>query len=340
MTKKIAILAPRFYRYGGMPRVVRQIVNRLDHVEDLEFKIFTARTNEESKSLVNCEVIEINTYPYPLLSFFNPLVKRKIFENDLIWTQQPYLNRLALSTDTPVIFTYHSLHRRFAGIANRTSIKDKVESYLTERGTKYIQYADRSVGISEYTKDQLNNLFQCRAVKIPHGGNFVESFGGREVGEFIFCPDEAEETVVQISKEYPVKAIGSGNCETIEYVGNISDSELAELYKKSRFVVTGSGKEGFGITPIEAGFFRTPSVVRAVGGHKETIEDGKTGFLADNSLEFKKKVEELWKNDEKVKEMGNNAFEEFRDKYNWDRSAMLYLEEFNDLLKTDFNFES
>ncbi len=68
----------------------------------------------------------------------------------------------------------------------------------------------------------------------------------------------------------------------VEFLGQVSDEELAKLYKSAKAFLALSKDEDFGITPVEAMLSGTPVIAFNGGGYKETVIDGKTGVLFDN----------------------------------------------------------
>ena len=64
--------------------------------------------------------------------------------------------------------------------------------------------------------------------------------------------------------------------------GTSARSEKAALLSRSWVNLTASSAEGWCLTVMEAAMYRTPSAALAVGGLPESIEDGRTGLLADD----------------------------------------------------------
>lgn len=90
----------------------------------------------------------------------------------------------------------------------------------------------------------------------------------------------------------PLKVFGKGfaNSEaelkkmsglTVEFVGEVDDVELINLYRNAKAYVCSSEYEDFGITPIESMANGTPVIALNQGGLKESIINGKTGVLFD-----------------------------------------------------------
>ena len=64
--------------------------------------------------------------------------------------------------------------------------------------------------------------------------------------------------------------------------GHVSEELKAELLSRSWVNLTASSAEGWCLTVMEAAMYGTPSAALAVGGLPESIEDGRTGLLADD----------------------------------------------------------
>src|SRR3989344_1321084 len=62
---------------------------------------------------------------------------------------------------------------------------------------------------------------------------------------------------------------------------NIDDSNFVKLYNSSRMVITLTKSEPFGLIPLEAMAWAVPIIAINEGGNKETIVDGKTGYLVE-----------------------------------------------------------
>jgi glycosyltransferase involved in cell wall biosynthesis len=64
----------------------------------------------------------------------------------------------------------------------------------------------------------------------------------------------------------------------IEFLGWVTDGEVAELYKHCRALIF-PGEEDFGIVPVEAQASGRPVVAYGKGGALETVIPGTTGLL-------------------------------------------------------------
>jgi glycosyltransferase involved in cell wall biosynthesis len=68
----------------------------------------------------------------------------------------------------------------------------------------------------------------------------------------------------------------------VEFLGSLADENIRELYRQSAAVLL-PGEEDFGIAPVEAQACGRPVVALARGGALETVIDGVTGVLVEES---------------------------------------------------------
>lgn len=65
----------------------------------------------------------------------------------------------------------------------------------------------------------------------------------------------------------------------VEFLGQVTDEQLVDLYKNAKGFLALSKDEDFGITPVEAMSTGTPVIAFNGGGYRETVLQGKTGIL-------------------------------------------------------------
>ncbi len=98
--------------------------------------------------------------------------------------------------------------------------------------------------------------------------------------------------------------------KTVEFVGNVSDSELFKLYQNAKAFLFASVDEEFGIAPVEAMGYGIPVIAYKSGGLIETVEEEVNGYLFDelNEKSLSEKIKQLEKlSPEKYLEMRKNA---------------------------------
>jgi glycosyltransferase involved in cell wall biosynthesis len=69
----------------------------------------------------------------------------------------------------------------------------------------------------------------------------------------------------------------------IELRGHCSPDELLARYRQAWVVASASQREGWGMTVTEAGACGTPSVVTRIPGHRDAVDEGRSGLLADTA---------------------------------------------------------
>ncbi|MGA2967921.1 MAG: glycosyltransferase, partial [Candidatus Levyibacteriota bacterium] len=99
--------------------------------------------------------------------------------------------------------------------------------------------------------------------------------------------------------QLPLKIVGDGADQknlqrmagpTVEFLGNLTDDELAVYYKKCRALIF-PGREDFGLTMAEAQAFGKPVIAFKAGGALDIVEEGLTGeFFAEPTVSSLKGV--------------------------------------------------
>ncbi|HSX40318.1 MAG TPA: glycosyltransferase family 4 protein [Candidatus Saccharimonadales bacterium] len=102
----------------------------------------------------------------------------------------------------------------------------------------------------------------------------------------------------------------------------ISDNQLRDLYRRAKIVVCLARDEPFGLIALEAGSCGVPVIAVNEGGYKETVNEGKTGYLiARNSKILAEKISHLLDNETLRAEMGRNARKVVAENWTWEKSA-------------------
>lgn len=121
----------------------------------------------------------------------------------------------------------------------------------------------------------------------------------------------------------------------IKFTGFKSGNELEDIVNKSRFVIVPSiWYENLPNTILEAFAKRKPVIATDIGSLKDTIKDGYNGYKFElkNVEELAKKIK-LMDDDKKVKELGNNAYDEYKNVYSIDNHYNELISVFNKLIK-------
>lgn len=147
--------------------------------------------------------------------------------------------------------------------------------------------ADRVLAVSEFTKREAVELLGVSAERVTVIGNAVEPVfspeGPAAEGDYVLAvgtlePRKNLSRTVAAAKRAGVElrvvgARGWGGVDPPGWVGEVSDEELAALYRGARCLVFPSLYEGFGIPVLEAMVCGTP-VVTSAGGATEEVAGG------------------------------------------------------------------
>lgn len=123
--------------------------------------------------------------------------------------------------------------------------------------------------------------------------------------------------------------------EGVCVIPNAPFEMMPVIYSACDIYTTCTKWEGFDLPVVEAQTFSKPSICYNIGAHPEIMEDGITGYLANSREEFFSRLIELSRNEELIKEMGENGFRSSK-KFAWERTVA----EYDTLIKGTFNLAS
>ena len=137
----------------------------------------------------------------------------------------------------------------------------------------------------------------------------------------------------EMREELEKYVIELGIEDKVEFRGWIKD--LKAIYEGLDIVALTSLNEGTPVSLIEAMAAGRPIVATNVGGVKDIVEDGKSGYLVEsgNVEEFTKKLLELIKDPEKRRTFGQNGRDIVKNRFTKERLIKDTKELYNNLLK-------
>lgn len=106
----------------------------------------------------------------------------------------------------------------------------------------------------------------------------------------------------------------------ISLVGPVSNKEKLALLSKSWLFVNPSIGEGWSMAVIEANLYGTPAVSFNVSGLTESIQNGKTGLLANDQEDLIEKICMILKENNLREKLSKNAMK-WAGKFSWERAA-------------------
>jgi mannosylfructose-phosphate synthase len=119
----------------------------------------------------------------------------------------------------------------------------------------------------------------------------------------------------------------AGMKDRVTRIGYVPDEMMRPYYQQAELFVMPSLFEPFGMTCQEAMACGTPVVASKFGGIRNTIRNGYNGYLVDsaNPREFADAILDLLQNEEKRKEIGENAYKVILEEYSWEAIARRHI---------------
>jgi len=158
-------------------------------------------------------------------------------------------------------------------IANSENVRKRIQRYYNMDATVIFPPVDTEL-FSLSNSDKKYYLMVTALVPYKRVDLAIEVFNA--LGEKLLIVGTGTETE-------KLKSIAKSN---IEFLGWLSDEELAQLYAGCKALIF-PGEEDFGIVPLEAMACGKPVVAYGKGGALETVIDGKTGIF------FRQQTKEL-----------------------------------------------
>lgn len=118
-------------------------------------------------------------------------------------------------------------------------------------------------------------------------------------------------------------AVENGVDEHVHFAGRKKRDMLKYYYAAADIFITTPWYEPFGITPLEAMACGTPVIGANVGGIKYSVVDGETGALVkpNEPLALADKIEELISDENKLKNLSQNAINRVNKHFTWAKVA-------------------
>ena len=109
---------------------------------------------------------------------------------------------------------------------------------------------------------------------------------------------------------------------SVKFLGYVETEEMVRILNRTHLFLNASAKEGWGLTVVEANACGVPVVASNRPGLKDSVLDGKTGYLVEhgNPQAFADKSIELLRDPAKWRQM-HDAAVEWAQSFSWDRTA-------------------
>ena len=111
---------------------------------------------------------------------------------------------------------------------------------------------------------------------------------------------------------------------TVTFSQLVGEDQLVDAYNRAAVVGYASSLEPFGFVPLEAMACGTPVVGVAEGGVRETVLNGKTGFLTErNAADYGRAIDMLLRDRALSERMGEAGRQHVLDNWTWDQATAM-----------------
>jgi glycosyltransferase involved in cell wall biosynthesis len=153
-------------------------------------------------------------------------------------------------------------------------------------------------------------------------------------------PSKMPVTIVALGYDKPREHFGASE---IRYIPHLKDHRtLSQYYQAANIFIHPARADTFPLTVLEALACGTPVIATQVGGISEQIVDGVTGFLtpAGDSKTMIDRALRLLRDAELCSQMGQNAANDAKKRFNHERCVDDYLDWYQEILVSQERFKS
>ena len=196
---------------------------------------------------------------------------------------------------------------KFLAISNNIQ-KRVLKYYARDSDIFYIGIDTSKYRFNKYGNFILSVSRLVNAKRIDVLIKSMELVKNKKIKLYIVGDGEDEEKLKKLAGKY----------SNIVFLGEVSDKKLIDLYANCLAKAYIPVEEDWGLVPIEAGASQKATLGVNEGGLKETIVDGKTGFLLDKATPktVAEKID-LLANDKKLAEKIGKAAKKYSDSFDW-----------------------
>lgn len=177
------------------------------------------------------------------------------------------------------------------------------------------RFVDKTIFVSDGLKSKAHFSREGEVLSAGILDVYFEPKGkGGKVYDFLFVGhielNKGIDRLVSIANHFPnskIAVVGAGkdehnlrmlNLKNLTVIGSLSPNELIKVYRDSKYLVSLSRNESFGLVMTEAMATGLPVIATITDGSQEQVFDGKNGFLLPNIDEFfdsdvVKKIQEI-----------------------------------------------
>ena len=262
-------------------------------------------TNDNNFRFNNCLVVKTRCKPYNIFDFFRYPLFLKSINLDIL--HSPFYSGVFIKySKFKNILTVHDLmYRTVSGFFGTSIFYNFLKiKYFDLIIRSSLKNADAIVTVSETTKDDLFNIFKYKSLHIPEEIHFfgkldktiLEKHNLIHKSYFFYCGNNRPHKNINFIKQVFSKNLNLPNlvlagsdhigCDNVIALGQVSEEELAALYKSSIAFIFPSYYEGFGLPILESLYFQTLVIASDIKAFREFKSKNILFFNLGNTGDF------------------------------------------------------
>jgi glycosyltransferase involved in cell wall biosynthesis len=260
---------------------------------------------------------------------------------------RPFLTPRFVNNGEKIVALIHQLAREYWFYEMPFPISYVGYYFLEDRWLR--NYVDvPTVTVSESTRQDLLSLGFKKVFVVSEGLSFtplseIPEKEGYPVVVYVGRlkrakrPDHAVRAFKTVKEKFPnaeLWVVGEGSFRRVlerlaggvRFFGRVSEVEKRDLLCRAWVLVNPSVREGWGLNVLEANACGTPCVCYGVGGLRDSVRDGVTGFLvSDGDVEgLAEKIVAVLGDERLRRRLSENALE-YAKQFNWDKTAKEFM---------------
>lgn len=280
---------------------------------------------------------ELASLPHSRLSRAQWAITR--VDADAIVTNSFGANLLALRNGRATAYWVHSTRSQFLQPRARRAdlLARRALDWLAVRRTAQL------IANSQYTAARLRQLYGRHADTVIYPGVDLTMFTPGLAAETAYAitvgrlaPEKGLDRLFDVWRDLPdlpLHVVGAADDPEVLRMwrtraphgvvlrGALTGTALAEAYRGAVVAVFAPHGEEFGLAPLEAMASGVPVVAWREGGPQETIVDGTTGYLVNDSVTFRQRVRLLLRDPRRRREFGEAARAR-AEQFSWQQTAL------------------
>jgi len=284
----------------------------------------------------------INTQTRFFITSFLGLIFAKLKRTPLMHTEYGARHSIVTNKVVDLISRAydHSIGALIVKSARNIGVSEAACDFLKHLGATNVQLVYNGIDTTTFKKKEDTNCRQklginSNAMVITFVGRLIYAKGAQDlISAFSKIKDTAPEIKLLIVGDGLYKA----NLENLAYqtecagsilfLGQRNQDEVIDVLSATDIFVNPSYSEGLPTSVMEAASIGLPIIATDVGGTREIIEDGKTGFLikTGDTEQLAHKLHRLLTDTDLREELGRNARIFVKQKFDWDKITQEWIQ--------------